>query len=54
MKSSRRWKKSSPKPEHLRKKAVYGATLSGYTVSYIPIVLRNDVAYATEFFIVWY
>ncbi len=42
MKSKRQWKKCSPLPKHLRKKAEYGATLSGYTVSYIPTVLRND------------
>ena len=43
MKSSRRWKKSSPKPKHLHKIEVYGAPLLGHTVYYIPIILRNDV-----------
>ncbi len=37
------WKKSFQTQTNLLKKAGYGATLSGYTVSYIPTVLRNAV-----------
>ncbi len=50
MKSLPLWRKSFQTQTNLLKKAGYGATLSGYTVSYIPTVLRNDALKLVDFF----